>query len=198
MSAQIINMLSTNMDNILVGKYFGITNLGYYTLAWDLALKPVYAIIPMLMKVKMPIWAKLKQEKAILLEDFKQTIFRISLPLILLYLIAYFLTPYFIPFWYGEKWLPSVAFLQILIFIGMTRCIGSITNTLALTLGFFRAEFYINCFQLACYLILLPISIYFFNDLNIFCWMMVLGYAAIDMIWYVFLWKKYTSASFFK
>jgi O-antigen/teichoic acid export membrane protein len=105
-------------------------------------------------------------------------------------LVAYFIIPYFIPFWYGEKWLPSVAFLQILIFIGMTRCIGSITNTLALTLGFFKAEFYINCFQLACYLILLPMSIYFFNDLNVFCWMMVLGYVAMDVVWYVFLWSR--------
>ncbi len=191
MSAQTINMLSTNMDNLLVGKYFGITNLGYYTLAWDLALKPVYAIVPMFMKVKMPIWAKLKQNKEDLLEDFKQSIVMLSLPLILLYFVGYFVVPYFIPFWYGEKWLPSVALLQILIFIGMTRCVGSLTNTLALTLGFFKVEFYINCFQLFCYLILLPMSIYFFQDMAVFCWVMVMGYVVMDTIWYVFLWRKF-------
>ncbi len=191
MSAQLVNMLCTNMDNFWVGKFFGITNLGYYALAWDLALKPVYAIVPIVTKVKMPIWAKLKNEKTLLVIDFKKTTAQLFILLILIFGIWFCILPYFIPFWYGEKWVASIGLFHILCCIGLMRGLGSPMNTLALSSGFFKQEFYINCFQLFLYLILLPTCIYFFNEIYLFCWMMVLGYVLTDLVWYVFLRKKF-------
>jgi O-antigen/teichoic acid export membrane protein len=191
MSAQLVNMLCTNMDNFLVGKYFGITNLGYYALAWDLALKPVYAIIPIVTKVKMPIWARLKNEKKLLIADFKKTVIQLLVLLCLIFAVWFFLMPYFIPFWYGEKWIESIGLFYILGWIGLMRGVGSPMNTLALSSGFFKQELYINIFQLCIYLFLLPLCIYFFKEMHIFCWMMVFGYVLTDLVWYIFLRKKF-------
>lgn len=197
MLAQFTNMIATNIDNILVGKYFGITNLGYYVLAWDLAMKPVYAIVPIFTKVKFPIWAKLKNTPSRLAEDYENTVFGIMKVMCLVFGAWYLVSTYFVPFWYGERWLPMLEYLHILIFLGVARSFGSPSSYLGMALGFFKQEFYFNLNQLLIYFILLPLTIFYLHDLSYFCYTILLAYFINDLFWYFFL-QKNTSIDFFK
>ena len=197
MAAQFVNMLATNVDNILVGKYFGITNLGYYALAWDLAMKPVYAIVPIVTKVKFPLWSQLKKTPSLLAEDYEKTVFRVMQMMSLVFATWFLVSTFFIPFWYGEAWLPLVPYLHILIFLGVFRSFGSPSSYLGMAMGFFKQEFLFNVNQLFIYFILLPLTIFYFQNLSYFCYSIVIAYFINDLFWYRFL-QKNTSVDFIK
>ena len=197
MAAQFVNMLATNVDNILVGKYFGITNLGYYALAWDLAMKPVYAIVLIVTKVKFPLWSQLKKTPSLLAEDYENTVFRTMQLMSSVFAIWFLVSTFFIPFWYGEAWLPLVTYLHILIFLGVFRSFGSPSSYLGMAMGFFKQEFLFNVNQLLIYFILLPLNIFYFQNLSYFCYSIVIAYFINDLIWYRFL-QKNTSVDFIK
>jgi lipopolysaccharide exporter len=190
MVAQFTNMICTNIDNFLVGKYFGITNLGYYVLAWDLAMKPVYAIVPIFTKVKFPIWAKLKNTPKLLAKDYENTVFRIMQAMCMVFGIWFLVSTYFVPFWYGAAWLPMLEYLHILIFLGIARSFGSPSSYLGMALGFFKQEFYFNVNQLLIYLIVLPLTIFYTHALPYFCYAVLFCYFINDLLWYWFLHKN--------
>ena len=192
MAAQFTNMLATNIDNILVGKHFGITNLGYYALAWDLAMKPVYAIVPIITKVKFPIWVQLKKTPLLLAQDYEKTVFYVMQLMCLVFGFWYLFSTFFIPFWYGAAWLPVVTYLHILIFLGVVRSFGSLSSYLGMTLGFFKKEFYFTVNQIIIYSIFLSFVIFYFHNLTYFCCAMFLGYFLNDLLWYRFLHKNTT------
>jgi lipopolysaccharide exporter len=195
MGAQFTNMMATNIDNFLVSKYFGITNLGYYTLAWDLAMKPVYAIVSMFTKVKFPIWAKLKNEGNALTEDYEKTVVELMKFMCGIFVIWFIVSTYFIPFWYGEKWLPTVPLLHIFIILGIARSFGSPSSYLGMSLGFFKQEFFLTILQLFLTVFALFFVTYFDRQLQNICISMVVCYFTCDLVWYSFLHKN-TSISF--
>ena len=57
-----VNFLSANVDYLLVGRYLGVGALGAYSIAYQLVVKPVFELNPILTRVAFPAFAK-KQER---------------------------------------------------------------------------------------------------------------------------------------
>lgn len=114
--ASIISSIYSNLYNIVIGKQFTASNLGYYTRADQLGRFPSQNVAGILSRVTYPILSQLQDEperlNKIYIKYLQISCFVIfpvmtglaalAKPLIVLLL--------------GEKWLPSVALLQILCF----------------------------------------------------------------------------------
>ena len=114
--ASIISSIYSNLYNIVIGKQFSASNLGYYTRADSLAGLPSQNIAGILSRVTYPILSQLQDDtdrlKSIYIKYLQIACF-VIFPL-MLGLSA--LAQPFVILLLGEKWLPSILLLQILCF----------------------------------------------------------------------------------
>lgn len=114
--ASIISSFYSNLYNIVIGKQFSASNLGYYTRADSLASLPSQNIAGILSRVTYPILSQLQDDadrlKSIYIKYLQIACF-VVFPL-MLGLSA--LAKPFVILLLGEKWLPSILLLQILCF----------------------------------------------------------------------------------
>ena len=114
--ASIISSIYSNLYNIVIGKQFSASNLGYYTRADSLAGLPSQNVAGILSRVTYPILSQLQDDserlKSIYIKYLQMACF-VVFPL-MLGLSA--LAKPFVILLLGEKWLPSVLLLQILCF----------------------------------------------------------------------------------
>ena len=133
--ASIISSVYSNLYNIVIGKQFSASNLGYYTRADQLGNFPSQNVAGILSRVTYPILSQLQgdegQLRTIYINYLQMTCFvvfplmmglaSLSNPLIVLLL--------------GEKWLPSALLLQILCFGLMLDPISNINLNLLYVKG---------------------------------------------------------------
>lgn len=130
----IFNYIAQNGDNIVVGKLLGSTPLGIYQMGYTISSLPISEISDVANKVVFPVYAKISDDKMRLIKAFKKTILLISLPVVTLSLIIYFLPQEFFNLVLGTRWIGITSILKILVFYGMLRAITGISSSLFLAL----------------------------------------------------------------
>ena len=121
----ILDDLTKNLDYFIVGKFLGITALGFYARAYDLMTIPVNKLSRSLGSVLFPAFSKIQNDPNRLIRGLLKSTCLISITIFPI-LIGLQLTAYdLIPFVYGEKWLPTVLPLQIICFAGLFYTIDS-------------------------------------------------------------------------
>lgn len=83
--ANLVNYLSRNMDNVLIGRAFGGTELGFYQKAYSLVLLPINQLNAPLSRVLLPALSRKKVDPAAYREAYRQAIgclSAISIPVI--------------------------------------------------------------------------------------------------------------------
>lgn len=110
--------LNTNGDNFIVGKLLGATSLGYYNLAYQLAMLPNFALAQF-NRVSLSV---LSQRD----DDGKRKLLIKSLELYALlyaplYGVAAISAPWLIPLLYGQAWLPCIPIFQYVLVYSYTR-----------------------------------------------------------------------------
>jgi len=139
MLAQGLNYANMNISQALIGMLLGPKELGYYTLASELALRPVQVITPLVGRVLFPVLAKLQSDMVLMRRTFfrvHRMICMVNFPLAGGIAIA---APLAIPFLYGEQWYPSIIVAQILALFALFRSAASPIGPLLLAKG--RADF---------------------------------------------------------
>lgn len=115
----ILNQIYSNVYNIVIGRFFPVSELGYYTQATKLRQLPISNITSALEKVTFPIFAKIQDDDKRLKEAYKklmlQVIFLVAPIMVLLMLVA---KPTFV-FLLTDKWLPAVPYFQLLCVSGI-------------------------------------------------------------------------------
>lgn len=115
----LLDQIYTNIYNIVIGKFFLASELGYYTQAVKLRQLPISNITSALNKVTFPIFAKIQDDNKRLKEAYKklmlQVIFLVAPIMVLLILVA---KPTF-SLLLTDKWLPAVPYFQILCVAGI-------------------------------------------------------------------------------
>jgi len=97
---------------VIIGKFFNVRELGYYTRAAQFAELPSEGITGIVARVTFPIFAQLEPQA------FKKTFKRIQSAVALVVFVLMIglgaVAPNMIHFLLGEKWMPSVVYLQLL------------------------------------------------------------------------------------
>lgn len=118
MIATIFARSIVSIDYFIVGRWLGTEALGYYTLAFQLAVIPQQRLMLVLWKVAFPAFSLVHDDLARLKAGFLEGIQHLFAVLVPISLFLATLAPWFIEAVYGEKWLPTAKPLQVLAFAG--------------------------------------------------------------------------------
>ncbi len=115
----ILDVLFTNMYQVVIGKFFQASIVGYYTRANQLMMMPIGNVSTALNKVAFPLFSELQHDTSRLRSAYKRimllVLFVINPIIILMLILAKPLTI----FLFTQKWLPMVPLFQILCLSGL-------------------------------------------------------------------------------
>ncbi|MGV3558253.1 MOP flippase family protein [Larkinella arboricola] len=155
----LIGFIQGNADNIIVGSLLGVTSLGYYTIAYQLAVFPITKLNPIILQVAYPVLAKMKGNDQELKNSYIKILDIISylnLPLLAGLLIT---AESVVPIFYGPGWGNTIPLIKIFVFQSFFGCLTHPLFTLAFTKGKPNLLFYLN---LATLVVKIPL-LYFFG-----------------------------------
>ena len=140
----IVGFVQANSDNILVGGLLGVKQLGYYTLASQLAVFPITRLNPIILQVAYPILAKFKGDNNELKKSYLtilDLLSYINLPL----LAGLFITAdSVVPLFYGPGWEPTIPLIRIFVFVSIFTFLSNPLFTLAFSKGKPKLLFFLN------------------------------------------------------
>ena len=128
LGSSILGFLITQGDDIFVGKMLGVTALGLYQMAYLISNLPATEITHIVSQVTFPAYSKLQNDVKRLREaylDVLQLTAFISIPLAG---GIFVLAPEFTRIFLGEKWMPMVPAIQVLVLAGFVRSIAATTG----------------------------------------------------------------------
>jgi len=149
MGERSITYFNQRLDQILIGSLLGASALGYYTLAFNLAILPVARINPVITRVAFPVFAKVQDDCDRLRRGYMKVLSVLSMTNFPLLVGLAVLAPVFVPVVFGGQWLPSVVLLQILCFVGLVRTQMNPIGSLLLARGRADLGFHWNAALLA-------------------------------------------------
>jgi len=135
LGSSILVFLITQGDDIFVGKLLGTTALGFYQLAYRISNMPATEITHVISQVTFPAYSKLQDNipklKAAYLKVLHVTAF-LSFPIAGLIFI---LAPDFTKIFLGEKWMPMVPAMMVLVWWGVIRGLVGAMSPVFLSIG---------------------------------------------------------------
>lgn len=140
--ANILQETCKNLQGIIIGRKFSATQMGYFSQAYKLDQITSYSIPQVIVQVMYPVYSSLQDDRERLNEIVAMNMRVIAFlifPIIgLLILIAEPL----IVFLYGEKWLPSVPYFQVLCVGGFFVCLQNVNFYAVAAVGKSKQLFY--------------------------------------------------------
>ena len=125
----------SNADFFIIGKMLGDHILGYYTMAFKMAMLPTERITAIVNQVMFPTFSKLQDDEERLNRYFLKVtryVAMVTFPIMtLIFVLAEEITIVFLT----EKWLPAVFPLRVLCLIGMLKSIDVIIPSVLLAKG---------------------------------------------------------------
>jgi O-antigen/teichoic acid export membrane protein len=121
----IFNYFVRNGDYILIGKFLGSQDLGYYTLAYRLMLYPIQNVSAVIGRVMFPILSQIQDDNAKFRSIYLKAIAKISLISFPIMTGLWVLSEPFILGIFGQQWRPVIILLMILSPVGMIQSIAT-------------------------------------------------------------------------
>jgi teichuronic acid exporter len=115
----LIDTIYRNVYYLVIGKFFSVIELGYYTRADQFQALPSQNLNGVISRVSYPVLSNIQNDKEQLKAAYKKLIKSTMLiTFVLMMGLAAVAKPMVLTL-IGEKWLPSVVYLQMLCFVGM-------------------------------------------------------------------------------
>jgi len=135
LGSSILVFLVTQGDDIFVGKLLGLAMLGFYQIAYRISNMPATEIANVISRVTFPAYSKIQDNLPKLREAYLKvlqlTAF-ISIPLTGgIFILASEFTKLFL----GDKWMPIVPAMQVLVFAALVRGISATTSPIFRAVG---------------------------------------------------------------
>ncbi len=121
--SSIFNYISRNADHVLIGKYLGAQDLGYYALAYRLMLYPLQNISSVIGRVMFPLYSQIQNDNAQFREVYLRVSGAIALITFPMMLGFWVIAEPFVLLFFGPQWKPVVQLLVILVPVGMAQSI---------------------------------------------------------------------------
>lgn len=121
----VVNYIGRNADNLLVGRYFGATQLGFYNRAYNLMLLPVQQVSGVLGGVMFPALSRLQDDRERVGSGYKRAVRLVNTAVMPLLLGLAATAPGIVPLIWGGQWTATVPILQVLCLAGITQCTTS-------------------------------------------------------------------------
>lgn len=132
---QLINYVSTNIDQVVIGRVWGATTLGFYNRAFQIARIPAQQVAIPLTRVVLPYLSRLQGDRAGYLDAVKKT--QLALAALLLSLLSFVVGTgdWLVPIVLGDGWQEAVPLLRVLCLAGALEAIGWVPYWVLLSQG---------------------------------------------------------------
>jgi O-antigen/teichoic acid export membrane protein len=119
----IFNYFCRNADYLLIGRFLGAQDLGYYTLAYRIMLFPVQSIIMIVTRVMFPVYSQLQDDDARLRRAYLKVAGIVALITFPMMFGVMALSKPFVLSVFGSEWMPIVVLLVILAPVGLIQSV---------------------------------------------------------------------------
>lgn len=162
----VLGFVNGNLENLVIGKAIGIKELGLYTIAYQLAVFPIYKLNPIIMQVSYPIMAKIKDDAGLKRAYLKIVDFitYCNFPLLAGLFITSSTTVILI---YGSDYQGSIPLVKVILFVSFLSCITAPVSAVALSKNKPNIMFYLNLFSLAVKIPILYVLSHYFGLMGI-------------------------------
>lgn len=138
----IVNYFARNLDNLLVGKFLGISELAYYNRAYTLMLYPISNLSGVVSPVLHPILSDYQNEKEIVYQKYMKVVKMLIWLGVFVSAGCFLAGREIIIIMYGDKWLDSIKCFQILSITICTQMVNSCTGAIFQALNKTKLLFY--------------------------------------------------------
>lgn len=138
----LIDTTYQNIYSLIIGKYFSVTDLGYYLKADDFSKIPSQNLHGIISRVSYPTLSTLQDETAKLKSAYKKLI-QTTMYITFILMIGLAATAQgIIRVLIGDSWLPVVPYLQLLCFVGMLYPLQALNLNMLIVKG--RSDLYLR------------------------------------------------------
>ena len=159
----VLGYFQGNIDNILIGGLLGVRSLGFYTVAYQLAVFPIVKLNPIILQVAYPVLARMKEDNAALKRAYLQIVDIVGFVNLPLLAGLYVTADSVVPLIYGPNWGTSIEYIRILVFAAYFGALSHPLFTLAFTKGKPNLLFYLNLFTMIIKVPLLYLFAHYFG-----------------------------------
>jgi O-antigen/teichoic acid export membrane protein len=167
-----------NIYNVVIGKIYSATELGYYTQANKFQSIPSSIIATSISGVSYPVLSRLNDEKERQLLYFSKIIRVIAFMTFPVMLLLFTTAEELVTIVLTEKWLPAVPYFRILIFYGLIAPFHSINVNFLIVRGFTRLNFRLELLRNGLYILFLVL---YSSSIE----KMLIGYSVATLISYI-------------
>ncbi len=131
----ILNYFSRNLDNLLIGKVWGIEALGYYGRAYTLMMLPLSQVIYPLAQVVVPVLSRIQNDQRLYLQTYKrivQVIMFVCAPMVTAVIVG---RVWIIDIVLGQKWLQIAPIFLALGVAGLVQPVNNSVGWLMISQG---------------------------------------------------------------
>jgi len=184
----VVNYFARNLDNILIGRYYGSGALGLYSKAYQLLMMPIKNLRTPLNGVAMPALSRLQNEPEQFRNYYKKLLSILSFVSIPLVVFMFVCSDRIISLVLGSQWMEASVLFKILAIAGLIETVSSTTGLVLISTGRSRkylllgavgalviclafavglpwgAKGVATAYTIANYLILFPTLIYAYKD----------------------------------
>lgn len=126
--SQAVNYFSRNLDNLFIGKFFSISELGFYNKSYTLMMYPISYIPGVITPVLHPILSEYQNEKKVIYSKYLLLIKFLGYIGCFISIYCFFLSKELILLAFGNQWINSITSFKLL---SLSLMFQILTNTIA-------------------------------------------------------------------
>jgi O-antigen/teichoic acid export membrane protein len=134
-----------NLDKILIGKFLGMSSLGVYTLAKDLAARSMLVVNPIVNKLCLPKYASIQRDKKLLANEVGNTFIVLGFFSSLIFFSLSITSELVVFLMYGSGNEQTANILSVLAFYMLFRSFSNVISTLLNSVGNTKLDFKWQC-----------------------------------------------------
>ncbi|MDO9379200.1 MAG: lipopolysaccharide biosynthesis protein [Nocardioidaceae bacterium] len=126
---------SRNADNILVGRFLGVTSLSYYSMAYRVLVIPVQLLGQTVNRVLFPAFSRIASDRDSLATNLLRATETLAMAAVLPMVLAAVAAPELVALVLGPSWAPTVPILAVLAVAGARETVFYVTGALMRATG---------------------------------------------------------------
>jgi len=135
MVASLATFAFFQIDNASIGKWLGMTALGFYSMAFTICNLPATNLAHIVQRVMFPAYSQLQENTSEMSAVYLKTVRYIAMAAFPAAAAIFVLAGSVIRVLYGSKWIPAVPLFGILAVYGAIRSVGSTANAVFMSTG---------------------------------------------------------------
>lgn len=131
---EMLNYLRSNIDYLLIGRFFSVEQLGFYFFAFNAGLGISLTAINMVSNSVFPYLCEARENLVSLKASYRKSLKVCAMIIFPLVILQSTLAPFYVPIVFGQKWIPAIPILIMVCLSALPRPFALVSEQLLLTL----------------------------------------------------------------